>query len=138
MHSGIVRASLGPFVSRQLPELYQPPRSNLITPSCIQKKGEHCGLVGHSFMQSTHIYWASTRFQALVSNRGLRGKVHIDPGPWHAQPGRAAGHMSRHSQYSVVSVLEVAQVTEGAQRRDPGPAVGSKEGFLGDVSLEDF
>lgn len=89
-------------------------------------------------MQSTHIYWASTLFQTLVSNRGLRDEVHTDPAPWHSQPGRAAGHMSRHSQYSVVSVLEVAQVTEGAQRRDPGPAVGSKEGFLGDVSLEDF
>lgn len=41
--------------------------------------------------------------------------------------------MSRHSQYSVVSVLEV-----GAQRKDLGLAVGSKEGFLGDVSLEEI
>jgi hypothetical protein len=41
--------------------------------------------------------------------------------------------MSKHSQYSVVSVLEV-----GAQRRDPGLAVRSKQGFLGDMSLEEF
>lgn len=84
-------------------------------------------------MQSTHVYWASTLFQTLVSNRGLRGKVHTDPALWPSQPGRAAGHMSKHSQYSVVSVLEV-----GAQRRDPGLAVRSKEGFLGDMSLEEF
>lgn len=33
----------------------------------------------------------------------------------HSQPGRAAGHIKGHSQYSVVSVvLEVAQVTKGA------------------------
>lgn len=84
-------------------------------------------------MQSTHIYWASTLFQTLVCSRGLRGKVHTDPALWCSQPGRAAGHMSRHSQYSVVSVLEV-----GAQRKDLGLAVGSKEGFLGDVSLEEI
>lgn len=57
--------------------------------------------------------------------------MHTDPALWHSQPGRAAGHMSRHSQYSVVSVLEV-----GAQRRDPGLAVGSKEGFLGTCHLK--
>lgn len=71
-------------------------------------------------MQSTHVYWVSTLFQTLVSTRGHRGKVHTAPALWHSQPARAAGHMSRHSQYSVVSVLEV-----GAQRRDPGLAVGT-------------
>lgn len=72
-------------------------------------------------MQSTHIYWTSTLFQTLVSSRGLRDDVHTDPALWHSQPGRAAGHVSRQSEYSVVSVLEVAQVTEGTERRDPGP-----------------
>lgn len=37
-----------------------------------------------------------------------------------SQPGRAIGHVNGHSRYSVVSVvLEVAQVTEGAQRKGP-------------------
>jgi hypothetical protein len=48
----------------------------------------------------------------------------------HSWPRRAAGHISGHSRYIVVSVvLEVAQVTEGVQRKGPWPGRGWQGGL---------
>lgn len=83
-------------------------------------------------MQSTHVYWASTLFQTLVCSRGLRQGAHR---PCPVVLTAWQGSWSHERTFT----RQCGQCVRGRSTEErPWPGRGEKEGFLGDVSLEEI